>query len=127
MTDFTTKDSGKREEFSSGAVRDTQEGKPRYSLIPPGPLKRLAEMYARGAEKYDDWNYLKGMPTSRILDSLMRHLEAYRDGDDEEDHLAAICWNAMAIMQFEGTSWDDAHDWKKVFENGKDGGPNKSS
>ena len=63
---YVTKDSGKRQEFATGSRRDTDEGKPRYSLIPPEPLKRLAMLYVRGAEKYDDHNWVKGQPTSRI-------------------------------------------------------------
>lgn len=110
MTDFITKDSGAREEYTSGAKRDTQEGKPRYDLIPPGPLKRLAELYARGAEKYDDWNWTKGMPASRFIASAMRHMEAYRGGDTDEDHLAAVAWNVFAVMFFQGTEWDDMGD-----------------
>jgi hypothetical protein len=35
---FETKDSGKREEFGSGMVRDTQEGKLRFDLAFDGPL-----------------------------------------------------------------------------------------
>lgn len=109
---FITRDSGKREQFENGAVRDTQAGKARYDLIPPGPLRRVAMLYARGAEKYDDHNWTKGQPTSRILASLMRHVEDYRNGDTVEDHLAAVVWNAMAIMYYEGTQWDDRHDWR---------------
>jgi len=105
--EFVTKDSGQREEFDSGAKRDTQTGKPRYDLIPAGPLKRLAELMARGAEKYDDNNWTKGMPASRFLASLMRHIEAYRLGDREEDHLAGVVFNAFALMYFESTEWDD--------------------
>lgn len=108
---FVTKDSGQREQFDTGAKRDTQEGKPRYDLIPPQPLKRLAELYARGAEKYDDHNWTKGMPTSRFLASLERHLQDYKAGKVDEDHLAAVIFNAMGIMYFEGTSHDDKHDW----------------
>lgn len=37
---FETKDSGVREQFASGMVRDTQEGKPRFDLIFDGPLTR---------------------------------------------------------------------------------------
>jgi hypothetical protein len=108
---YVTKDSGQREDFDSGARRDTQAGKPRYDLIPPGPLKRVAELYARGAEKYGDSNWEKGMPTSRCLASLMRHLEQYRNGEGDEDHLAGVVWNALAIMHFQGTAWDDVRDW----------------
>jgi len=111
VTDYTTKDSGRRQEFSSGARRDTQAGKPRYDLIPPGPLRRIAELYARGAVKYGEtdgeMNWVKGMPSSRVMGSLLRHVELYRDGDRTEDHPAAICWNALALMFFEGTEFDD--------------------
>jgi hypothetical protein len=104
---FTTKDSGKREEFASGAVRDVQADKPRYDLIPPKGLRRVADLYARGAVKYEEMNWRKGMPSSRIMASLLRHVEAYRAGDRTEDHLAAICFNAFALMEFEGSIWDD--------------------
>lgn len=107
---FVTKDSGAREEFESGARRDTQDGKPRYDLIPPEPLKRFADQMARGAVKYGDNNWTKGMPSSRFLSSLMRHVEAYRLGDRDEDHLAAVLFNAMAIMHFEGSRWDDINE-----------------
>ncbi len=70
-------------------------------------MKRVAEMYMRGADKYGESNWEKGMPTSRILASLLRHIEAYRCGDREEDHLAAVVWNALALIHFENTEWDD--------------------
>lgn len=111
MSDYITKDSGAREDFASGARRDTQSGKPRYDLIPPGPLKRLAELYERGAVKYGDSNWEKGMPCSRIIASLMRHVEQFREGDRTEDHLAAVAWNAFALIYFEGTRWDDTRKW----------------
>lgn len=98
---FITKDSGSRQEFESGMVRDTQEGKPRYDLIPTGPLKRLADLYARGAEKYDDDNWKKGQPYSRAYASLFRHLMQWRNGDTDEDHLAAVAWNAFTLMYYE--------------------------
>ena len=67
------KDSGKRQEFKSGAVRDIQEGKGRYDLLPPIALERLARHYENGAKKYGESNWQKGMPLSRYLDSLIRH------------------------------------------------------
>lgn len=99
--EFETKDSGTRQNFETGMVRDTQEGKPRYDLIPPEGLKRLAELYARGAEKYDDDNWKKGQPYSRAYASLFRHLIQWREGDKDEDHLAAVAWNAFALMWYE--------------------------
>jgi len=114
MSKYVTKDSGELEEFATGSRRDSQSGKPRYSLIPPYPLQRLADLYVRGAEKYDDHNWAKGQPTSRILDSLMRHVENYRMGEPTEDHLAAIAWNAFALMQFENTELDDRYKWEDL-------------
>lgn len=101
MTDFITKDSGARQEFASGMVRDTQEGKPRYDLIPVSSLKRLANLYMRGAVKYDDNNWMKGQPYSRTYASLFRHMMAWREGDRSEDHLSAVAWNAFALMYYE--------------------------
>lgn len=101
---FVTVDSGKREEFTSGAVRDTQENKPRYELIPPGPLKRVAELYARGALKYGDNNWRKGIPYMRIMGSLLRHAYAWILGDRIEDHLAAVVFNAFTLMHYEDTT-----------------------
>lgn len=95
---YEVKDSGKREEFETGARRDTDEGKPRPSLIHPHFTKRLASHMAKGAAKYDDWNWTKGIPTARSLDSLERHIIAIKEGKEDEDHLAAIAANTMFIM-----------------------------
>lgn len=114
MTTYITKDSGERQEFDSGSVRDTQEGKPRYDLIPPAPMKRLAELYARGAEKYGEHNWTKGQPVSRFQSSLERHYKQWVEGETDEDHLAAVLWNTMAIMHFEDTDWNDKFDWTPV-------------
>lgn len=100
-TGFLTLDSGQREPFTTGAVRDTQEGKPRFELIPVAPLKRLADLYARGALKYGEHNWQKGMPFTRVLASLLRHAYAYIEGERTEDHLAAVAWNAFALMTYE--------------------------
>lgn len=98
---FTTKDSGKRQSFPSGMVRDVQDGKPRFDLIPVEGLHRLADLYARGAEKYGEDNWKKGQPYSRAYASLFRHLIQWREGDRSEDHIAAVAWNAMALMYYE--------------------------
>lgn len=99
---FVTKDSGRRESFPTGAQRDSQDDKPRYDLIPVEPLRRLAELYARGARKYSDDNFKKGMPYRRVYASLFRHLMQWASGDAQEDHLAAVAWNAFALMFYEG-------------------------
>lgn len=98
---FVVKDSGHRQKFESGAVRDTQEGKGRYDLIPPIALKRLAQHYENGAKKYGDNNFRLGINVKRYLDSAERHILNYRMGLDDEDHLIAGIWNLMGIIETE--------------------------
>lgn len=97
--EFTSvKDSGARQEFSTGSVRDTQKGKGRFDLIPTHPMRRLARHYENGAAKYGDRNWEKGQPLMRYLDSLERHLNLIKSGDLSEDHAAAVAWNAFGYM-----------------------------
>lgn len=94
------KDSGERQEFQTGAVRDSN-AKTRYDLISPLALRRLADHLAAGAVKYSEWNWTLGMPNSRYYASLLRHLFAYANGDRSEDHAAACCFNIMGILHNE--------------------------
>jgi len=111
MSDYKTYATGEPEKFVSGAIRDTNEAKPRYDLIPPDPLRRLADVYYRGGQLYGDNNWTQGVPCSRFLSSAMRHIEAARSGDKQEDHWAQAVWNIMGIMHFENTNWNDLVDW----------------
>lgn len=115
---FITADSGKREAFESGMVRDTREGKGRFELITPVALRRLALVYERGASKYTARNWEKGSPLSRFADSAQRHLNDYQmiqlfrregipleklppDVNPNEDHLAQCMWNLASMMHHE--------------------------
>lgn len=88
--------------FKTGAVRSSNTDKPRFDLIPIEPLKRLAHLYARGAKAYGERNWEKGMLVSRCYESMLRHAFQYGEGLHDEDHLAGVIFNAMAIMEFEG-------------------------
>lgn len=92
------KDSGQRETFSTGAVREPNLNRGRYDLISPIALKALAIHYERGAIKYSDRNWEKGLPLSRHLNSALRHLQDFLAGDRSEDHLSACEWNCMCIV-----------------------------
>ena len=91
-------DSGKRQAFDTGSVRDTNEGKPRYDLITPIGLYRLAMHYANGAVKYGDRNWEKGQPISRYYESAERHIKKAFVGLEDEDHLSAAVWNLFCII-----------------------------
>ena len=94
-------DSGQRREFDTGAVRDIQEGKGRCDLLPACAILRLAKHYESGAQKYEDRNWEQGIPISVMIDSAMRHLLKYMDGQTDEDHLVAAAWNIMGTMWME--------------------------
>lgn len=93
------KDSGKRESFSTGAVRDTAEGKGRYDLLPAYALHRLARHFENGAVKYGDENWRKGIPLRRFMDSAIRHMLKFLEGHRDEDHAAAAAWNILGLIE----------------------------
>ena len=99
-------DSGSRQEFSTGSVRDAQVGKGRWDLLPFGALLRVARMYEAGAEKYGDRNWEKGQPVSRFINSALRHTMRYLDGQSDEDHLAMACWNLLGALEMEERAGD---------------------
>ena len=122
MTDFTAvKDSGARQQFGTGSVRDTRDGKGRYDLISPIALRRLAKHYENGAKKYGDRNWEQGQPLSRYLDSAMRHTCAILHGMTDEDHAAAVMWNMAAYIHTQeliraGALPADLDDMAAIFE-----------
>ena len=97
----TLPDSGKRSEFNTGAVRDAMEGKGMPSLLPIAALRAASKRFEDGANKYGRDNWTKGIPLSRYIDSLYRHLWQFMEGDESEDHAGAIVWNAMCLVQTE--------------------------
>jgi hypothetical protein len=83
------------------AVRDTAADKPRPDLISPFAEERQGHWLRMGADKYAERNWEKGMPFSRCVASLKRHLMRFQQGLHDEDHLAAIMFNAMALIHYE--------------------------
>jgi hypothetical protein len=80
-------------------------GKPEYDLIPPRPLEDISQVLTYGAKKYDRGNWQKGMDWSRCLNSLQRHIEAFRRGEltDQESgcfHLAHAAVNCMFLLEY---------------------------
>jgi hypothetical protein len=88
-------------QFESGAVRDSNEGKSRPDLISPYFTNVLGLRLAEGSKKYAERNWEKGIPDSVFLESLERHLVAYKMGKTDERHTAAIAFNIMGIIHNE--------------------------
>jgi hypothetical protein len=111
------KDSGKRQEFESGMVRDTNENKSRPDLVRDGPMfQRWIRQVTLGAFKYKPRNWMQatGEPELlRFLESADRHFNiwfTYRSfginiEDPEnptteplkEDHAAAVFFNINGV------------------------------
>jgi hypothetical protein len=99
---FTVKDSGERQDFASGMVRDTTTGKADVELIFNGPMAdRWAEHLTKGAQKYPDvspgvpnWTLARGVEEMiRFRKSAVRHFRQWLHGDRDEDHAAAVFFN----------------------------------
>ena len=93
---WVTKDSGERQQFETGMVRDVQKGKARFDLCWKPLLWRWAELMGRGAEKYGENNWMKAATEeerNRFKASAERHLQQYLRGDIDEDHAAAVIFN----------------------------------
>jgi hypothetical protein len=97
MNEFVTKDSGERQQFTSGMQRDTQKGKTLFHLVYDGPLfKRWAELLTRGAEKYSEGNWMKANgpeELKRFKASAARHFAQWYYDETDEDHAAAVIFN----------------------------------
>lgn len=89
------------------------EGKERWSLVDFEALKPMVKVLEFGAKKYDDHNWKKGLKTTEISESLLRHLTAYLNGEDNDKetglpHTGHIMCNAMFLSHM--------HEFKKDFD-----------
>lgn len=97
------------------------DGKPRMDLIPPVALEEIAQVFAKGAEKYGEHNYRHGLKYSRIVGAAMRHINEFNagidlDADDGLPHLAhaACCLMMLQWMSKHRPDMDDR--WKEERE-----------
>jgi hypothetical protein len=85
------------------------EGKLRYDLIPVVSLRETVKVITFGAAKYgvDNWQSVVP-PKARYCAALMRHIEAWRGGEDVDPetkihHLAHAACNCLFLLWFELT------------------------
>jgi hypothetical protein len=100
---YEVKETEEKEQYNSGAKRNSRKGKGRFDLISPYAEKRLAIRLEQGSDIYGDRNWEKGMKVSRFIDSAKRHINDYLSGENTEDHLAAAAFNIYAAMHMEDT------------------------
>jgi hypothetical protein len=103
---YITKDSGKREEFSTGMVRDTQDDKLRYDLLvglnqKDTLLDHWALVMTNGSKKYTARNWEKACTQEeydRFKASAWRHFIQFMRGDMDEAHAGAVCFNLNGML-----------------------------
>lgn len=79
---------------------------------------RLCDWLEKGSIKYSAFNWSKGMPFSRVLDSYLRHRANIHEND--EDHPAAMMCNVMFLLHYTyaiedgllAARWNDLFDYK---------------
>lgn len=102
---FTTKDSGKSKDYSSGMKRDDDSDKPHfeYLYVKGMPyeeqlITRWAELMQRGALKYGDRNFENASSEEeldRYKSSALRHMMQWQMDENDEDHAVAVMFNLM--------------------------------
>jgi hypothetical protein len=81
-------------------------GKNRLDLLPPEWVWALGTVLTKGALKYADHNWQRGMKWSKVLGPMLRHVYKFVAGEryDPETgchHLAMVAWNALALMSYD--------------------------
>jgi hypothetical protein len=105
-SEFVTKDSGKRQEYSTGMKRDLQDSKSNIYLWMPKCIPydeqlivRAGYAAQRGANKYGERNFELAQTDEeleRFKSSALRHMLQWICGDRTEDHAAAVLFNLTA-------------------------------
>lgn len=93
------------EQYQTGAVRDTG-GKGRMDLLPMCALIRVSKHMEdaikpdpeTGKSHYPERNWEQGLPLHSMIDSALRHIAKYVDGQTDEDHLCAAATNLLMAM-----------------------------
>lgn len=80
-------------------------GKPPLALLPRAGLEGVAKVMAFGAQKYDMHNWRKGSDDIEFLNSTLRHIYKYLDGEDLDDesgehHLSHAACDILFILQW---------------------------
>lgn len=77
------------------------EGKVRLDLLAPEFLYGTSKVLGVGAEKYDEYNWAKGMKWSRVFGAMMRHMWSWWAGEklDHETGYSHL-WHAACCLMF---------------------------
>lgn len=104
---------GKMEVTPGGGKRESNEGRGRFDLLPFEAVEAWAKWSEEGAEKYGDRNWEDGLSVKDSINRMVRHAMKAANGWTDEDHLAAVMWNAACAITMMRRRPDlNDHPWK---------------
>ena len=106
----------KTEEAPASGADRLNAGKLQWSLVDFTALEPMVRVLMKGAKKYSPDNWKKGLSYTSILDSTMRHMSAFKAGEDldpetGEPHTAHMLCNLMFL------AWEELN--RKDLDNRK--------
>lgn len=104
---------------NEGTKHDSE--KIRLELLPIEALEEISKVLGKGAIKYDDWNWAKGMAWLRLVGACLRHLFAFIRGENNDpetglSHLAhaGCCILFLLTYVLKGLGKDDRHVYTRI-------------
>lgn len=81
------------------------QGKPPLGLVSREAMEQLARVLDFGQQKYERWNWSKGLAYQRVIDAALRHLYAFADGEDNDSesllpHIAHAMCCCMFLLDY---------------------------
>jgi hypothetical protein len=89
------------------------DGKLQWSLVDFESLEPMVKVLEFGAKKYAPENWRKGLETTKIIESMLRHTFALLRGEDNDpesgiEHVGHIQCNAMFLAKMlKDPKWDN--------------------
>jgi hypothetical protein len=90
-------------DYATGGQKGTKLT--RLGAMDPVAIIALARIAGMGAEKYSQFNYLKGFDYDLAFNAMMRHALLFWTGEDNDPesglpHMAHAAWMALALVSF---------------------------
>jgi hypothetical protein len=94
----------------------------RMDLIPPIAINEMAKILTFGSKKYNDRNWEKGLPLTRLLAAVERHLLSWKmgidvDAESNESHLSHALTNLAMMIHLQNYKKEECDD--RIIYNAK--------
>lgn len=99
--DTPEKHAEQKTRYSDGDAK-ADHGKIRYDLVPVNAEEGIARVFTYGAQKYDDYNWLKSEHPERYYAAARRHMAAMRRGEwlDRESDLPHVDHALVSLIMY---------------------------